>query len=107
MGNTHISTFVYIVVIPAVITGIAIAYIGGRFELTSLQRLITIFPVFFTIMTVWVFGMAGLANAFGMVHAMVRPIPRCQHCGQNLRSRHAMQCFECGADWHEGRQMLK
>lgn len=101
MGNTHLSTLIYIVVTPGVMTGIVIAYIGDRFELTSLQRLMAVFPLFLTIMTGWVFGMAGLASVFGKVHTLVNPMPRCQHCGQTLRSRHAAQCFKCGADWHE------
>ncbi|TWT47865.1 hypothetical protein Pla22_52320 [Rubripirellula amarantea] len=101
MGDTHLSTFIYIVVIPGVMTGIVIAYIGDRFELTSLQRLMAVLPLFLAIMTSWVFGMAALAYVFGKVQTQVYPMPRCQHCGQTLRSRHAAQCFKCGADWHE------
>lgn len=24
----------------------------------------------------------------------------CPHCGENLRTAKAKQCFACGADWH-------
>ena len=100
MGNSHISTIIYIAVIPGAITGLALGYIGDRFELTSLQLLIAAAPLWLAILAGWVFGMAGLAHVFGLAHALIYPMPRCGRCDQPLLSRHAQQCFHCGADWH-------
>ncbi|TWT72994.1 hypothetical protein [Allorhodopirellula solitaria] len=101
MGYSHLSTFIYIAVIPGAITGLALGYIGDRFELTSLQRLIAAVPLWLAILSGWVFGMAGLAYLFGVALALIYPMPRCACCGQPLLCRHAEQCFHCGADWHK------
>lgn len=101
MRNSQFSTFLYIAVIPGAITGLALGYIGDRFELTLLQRLIAAVPLWLAILTGWGFGTAGLANLFGVARALIYPMPRCTRCDQPLLTRHAEQCFRCGADWHK------
>ena len=100
MGNSQFSTFIYIGLIPGMLTGLALAYFQTRFELSTLSIALWGVPVWIAVLSAWVYGMAGIASVIGAIYAIVFPIPRCQNCDKPITTRLAKQCLHCGADWH-------
>ncbi|MDA7887567.1 hypothetical protein N9B12_00760 [bacterium] len=100
MGNSHLSTLIYIGVIPALLTGVALSYIGGRFELNGVQTALIAVPLWLFVLCGWVFGMAAIGTTFASVYELFHPFPRCKACDKKLATRLARQCIHCGADWH-------
>jgi len=61
----------------------------------QMQRLIDITGCPKTWAKIWATHPNGPHRQFGDNNA-----PPCRFCGKQLRTKHAQQCVECGADWH-------
>ncbi len=100
MGNSHLSTFIYITVLPGVLTGVTLVFIGEYFELTKLQLALIAVPLCVLVLVGWMGGMALIGMTFASAFRMFRPFPCCNTCHKPLATRLSQQCFHCGADWH-------
>lgn len=100
MRNSHLPTFIYITVIPGLLTGVTLVFIGKYLELTALQLALVAVPLWILLPVGWVFGVALIGMSVASAYRIFRPFPCCNTCNKPLATRLSQQCFHCGADWH-------
>jgi hypothetical protein len=60
----NIDSLLHIAVVPGVITGFLLSYVGNEYHLTTTSLLVAVIPLWLATLTAWIFGMGGIAWIF-------------------------------------------